>query len=268
MSCSGQERENIEVITFNIRYDNPADGIFSWENRKDMVFWVIDKYDPDILCMQEVLKSQMDELEAFLPDYCWSGAGRDDGAEKGEYVPVFFKKDHFVLADEGRFWLSESPDVPGSMGWDAACTRMVTWVKLKEILTAYEYFVFNTHFDHMGEEARMKSAQLLADHIHYIAGMKPVIITGDLNADPESSTVNILSQLFSDSRLEAEVLETVSGTTFIGFPADMNQGKIIDYIFVSQHFFIEEYEIISDNTGGYYPSDHLPVWVSLQMNAQ
>jgi endonuclease/exonuclease/phosphatase family metal-dependent hydrolase len=268
MPCSGQERDNIEVITFNIRYDNPTDGIFSWENRKDMVFWVIDKYDPDILCLQEVLKSQMDELEAFLSDYRWSGAGRNDGIEKGEYVPIFFKKDRFVLVDEGRFWLSESPDVPGSMGWDAACTRMVSWVKLNEARSGNEYFVFNTHFDHIGEEARMNSARLLTDSILSIAGPGPVIITGDLNADPESGTVNILLQLFSDSRLEAEVSETASGTTFIGFPADMSQGKIIDYIFLGKNFSIKEYEIISVNAGGYYPSDHLPVWVSLQMSIQ
>ncbi len=268
MPCSGQERDNIEVITFNIRYDNPTDGIFSWENRKDMVFWVIDKYDPDILCLQEVLKSQMDELEAFLSDYRWSGAGRNDGIEKGEYVPIFFKKDRFVLVDEGRFWLSESPDVPGSMGWDAACTRMVSWVKLNEARSGNEYFVFNTHFDHIGEEARMNSARLLTDSILSIAGPGPVIITGDLNADPESGTVNILSQLFSDSRLEAEVSEIASGTTFIGFPADMSQGKIIDYIFLGKNFSIKEYEIISVNAGGYYPSDHLPVWVSLQMSIQ
>ncbi len=268
MPCSAQEEKNIEVITFNIRYDNPADGIFSWENRKDMVFWVMDKYNPDILCLQEVLKNQMDDLEVFLPDYSWSGAGRDDGAGKGEYVPVFFKKERFLLAAEGHFWLSESPGIPGSMGWDAACTRMVSWVKLNEAQSGNEYFVFNTHFDHIGEEARMNSARLLADSIHSIAGFGPVIITGDLNADPESGPVNILSQFFSDSRLEAEVMEVASGTTFVGFPADMNQAKIIDYIFTSKHFIIEEYKIISENTGGYYPSDHLPVWVCLQMSAQ
>ncbi|NQT77735.1 MAG: endonuclease/exonuclease/phosphatase family protein [Bacteroidetes bacterium] len=268
MPCSGQERENIEVITFNIRYDNPADGIFSWENRKDMVFWVIAKYDPDILGIQEALKSQVDELEEFLTEYSWLGAGRNDGHHQGEYVPIFFKKDRFMLAEEGHFWLSKTPEIPGSMGWDAACTRMVSWVKLNEARSGNEYFVFNTHFDHIGEEARENSARLLTDSILSIAGSGPVIITGDLNADPESGTVKVLSQLFSDSRLGAEVSETASGTTFIGFPADMNQGKIIDHIFVSKHFIIEEYEIISDNTGGYYPSDHLPVWVCLQMSAQ
>ena len=154
------------------------------------------------------------------------------------------------------------------MGWDAACTRMVSWVKLNEARSGNEYFVFNTHFDHIGEEARMNSARLLTDSILSIAGPGPVIITGDLNADPESGTVNILSQLFSDSRLEAEVMEVASGTTFIGFPADMNQAKIIDYIFTSKHFIIEEYEIISDNADGFYPSDHLPIRTSMILRMQ
>ena len=200
-SCTAPERENIDVMTFNIRYDNPDDGLFGWDSRKEMVYWLIEKYDPDILGVQEALKGQMDELDETLSGYRWSGAGRDDGVCGGEYVPVFYKKDRFMLADEGQFWLSEKPAEPGSMGWDAACTRMVSWIKLKEISSGYEYFVFNTHFDHMGEQARLNSAQLLSDSVRYIAMLKPVIIMGDLNCGPDSDPLNILSKLFSDTRL-------------------------------------------------------------------
>jgi len=265
LSCSAPERENLEVMTFNIRYENPADGMFAWDSRKEMVFWLLEKYDPDILGIQEALKGQMDELDEALSAYGWSGAGRDDGVCKGEYVPVFFKKDRFILAGEGHFWLSEKPGEPGSKGWDAACTRMVSWIKLREITTSDEYFVFNTHFDHVGEEARMKSAKLLADSISNITRREPVIIMGDLNCGPGSGPLNILSELFTDSRLAAIEKNSASGTTFVGFPADLTKGDIIDHIFISSHFEVDAYEIISDNASGFFPSDHLPVRVSLSL---
>ncbi len=264
-SCNHPAQQNIEVMTFNIRYDNPEDGMFAWDSRKEMVFWLIEKYDPDILGVQEALKNQMDELDFALSGYRWSGAGREDGVCKGEYVPVFFKKDRFMLSDEGQFWLSEKPAEAGSMGWDAACTRMVSWIKLQEISTGYEYFVFNTHFDHLGEEARLKAAQLLSDSIRSIALLKPVIITGDLNCDPKSAPIEILSNLFTDARLLADEADSVSGTTFIGFPADLQKGRIIDHIFISPHFGVDEYEIIADNANGFFPSDHLPVRVNLKL---
>lgn len=264
-SCTVPERENIDVMTFNIRYDNPDDGLFGWDSRKEMVYWLIEKYDPDILGVQEALKGQMDELDEALSGYRWSGAGREDGVCAGEYVSVFYKKDRFMLADEGQFWLSEKPADPGSMGWDAACTRMVSWIKLKEISSGYEYFVFNTHFDHMGEQARLNSAQLLSDSVRYIAMLKPVIIMGDLNCGPDSDPLNILSNLFSDTRLLAVEQDSVSATTFVGFPADLANGDIIDHVFISPHFAVDEYEIIADNANGFFPSDHLPVLVSLKL---
>ena len=265
VSCSQPEPGNIDVMTFNIRYENPGDGMFAWDSRKEMVFWLIEKYDPDILGIQEALKGQMDELDASLNAYSWSGAGREDGLCKGEYVPVFFRKDRFELAGEGHFWLSQNPAKPGSMGWDAACTRMVTWIKLSEPQTRIEYFVFNTQFDHVGEEARLKSAQLLSDSVRHIAHQNPVIIMGDLNCGPESDPLNILSKHFSDARILAVKKDSLSATTFVGFPADLSRGDIIDHIFLSQHFGVDEYEIISDNAGGFFPSDHLPVRASLKL---
>lgn len=264
-SCSASQREHIEVMTFNIRYANPDDGMFSWDSRREMVYWLIEKYDPDILGIQEALKGQMDGLDSALNAYRWSGAGRDDGDTKGEYVPVFFKKDRFMLAGEGHFWLSDDPGIPGSTGWDAACTRMVSWIRLQEINTGFEYYVFNTHFDHVGEEARMNSARLMADSIRQIAGLKPVIITGDFNCGPGSAPLEVLSDLFMDARKEAVRADSVSGTTYVGFPGDLMQGEIIDHILLSKHFRVDEYEIITDNAGGFFPSDHLPVRVSLSL---
>jgi len=265
VSCSAPTPENIEVMTFNIRYENPDDGLFEWDGRKEMVYWLIEKYRPDILGVQEALESQMYELDTALSDYRWSGVGRDDGECLGEYVPVFYNKERFVLAGEGQFWLSEDPALPGSKGWDAVCTRMVSWIKLQEISSGCEYYVFNTHFDHIGEEARLKSARLLSDSVKHIANQKPAIIMGDFNCGPASDPLNVLSELFSDSRLLAKKVDSLSTTTYVGFPADLTHGNIIDHIFISPHFGVVEYEIIGDNAGGFFPSDHLPVRARLSL---
>jgi endonuclease/exonuclease/phosphatase family metal-dependent hydrolase len=267
-SCDVSEKQKLKVMTYNIRYENPGDGMFAWDSRKEMVFWLIEKYDPDIIGIQEALESQMTELDTALSSFNWTGVGREDGMCKGEYVPVFFKKDKFQLEEEGRFWLSEKPAEAGSMGWDAACTRMVTWINLKDIKDGSEYFVFNTHFDHVGVEARIKSAQMLSDSVLSIAGTKPVIILGDFNALPGSDPLNILSEVFIDARVLGVDQNYESATTFVGFPADLTRNDIIDHIFISSHFNVEEFEIISDNAGGFFPSDHLPVFASLSLNKQ
>jgi endonuclease/exonuclease/phosphatase family metal-dependent hydrolase len=265
LCCSAPEKQYLDVMTFNIRYDNPDDGIFAWDSRKEMVFWLIEKYDPDILGIQEALESQMKELDTALSGYLWAGVGRDDGMCKGEYVPVFYKKDRFELSEEGRFWLSEKPHEAGSMGWDAVCTRMVTWIRIEDLNSGTEYFVFNTHFDHIGVDARVRSAKLLSDSVISIAGNNPVIILGDFNAPPNSDPLNILTELFIDARVLRVEHNYDSATTFVGFPADLTRTDIIDHIFISSHFGLEEFEIISDNAGGFFPSDHLPVRAALSI---
>lgn len=265
LSCTAPEKQKLDVMTFNIRYENPGDGMFAWDNRKEMVFWLIEKYDPDILGIQEALESQMTELDTALSDYLWAGVGRDDGKCKGEYVPVFYKKDRFEMVEEGHFWLSENPSEAGSMGWDAACTRMVSWIKIADINSGDELFVFNTHFDHVGVEARINSAKLFSDSVLSIAADYPVIMTGDFNAPPGSDPLNILSELFIDARVLGVEQNYESATTFVGFPADLTRNDIIDHIFISPHFELDEFEIISDNAGGFFPSDHLPVFASLSL---
>jgi endonuclease/exonuclease/phosphatase family metal-dependent hydrolase len=262
LACGEPDKQNLDVMTFNIRYENPDDGMFAWDSRKEMVFWLIEKYDPDILGVQEALESQMLELDKALSTYDWTGVGREDGDCRGEYIPVFYRKDRFQIAEEGYFWLSERPEKAGSLGWDAACTRMVNWIGLVDTDKS-KYFVFNTHFDHVGEEARIKSAKMLSDSVKSIAGNSPVIILGDFNAPPGSDPLNILTEFFIDARVLGVEKAYESATTFVGFPADLTRSDIIDHIFITRHFNVEKFEIISDNAGGFFPSDHLPVFASL-----
>ena len=142
--------EPVNVMSFNIRYDNPEDSLDNWRYRKDRVANAIHFYDVDILGTQEVLHNQSEDLKLRLPEYGVVGVGREDGKEKGEYSALWYKKDRFNVLDSGYFWLSETPEVAGSKGWDGACERIASWVKLQDKVSDKEYFALNTHLDHVG----------------------------------------------------------------------------------------------------------------------
>ena len=176
---AGASQPTMRVMTYNIRYDNPADSLDNWAYRKDFVASMIRYHDPDIVGIQEGLMHQVDTLAALLPEYRWSGKGRDDGLNAGKFAAIFYRSDRYKLLAENTFWLSPTPDTP-SKGWDAALNRIATWVKLKDLRSDRTLFVFNTHFDHQGITAREESARLLIREIRRIAGKEPVIVTGEL----------------------------------------------------------------------------------------
>jgi endonuclease/exonuclease/phosphatase family metal-dependent hydrolase len=259
-----QDTRSLSVMTFNIRYNNPDDSIYSWDQRKQMVFHVLQSEHPDIIGFQEALNGQVAELVDEMEGYEWTGVGRDDGKTAGEFVPVFFNSGIFKKKESGTFWLSETPDIPGSVSWKTACTRIVTWVRLKEKSSGMEFFVFNTHFDHVSGLARERSAGLLLSRIGQLAGDLPVIVTGDFNATPSDRAYKILTGTLKDTRSAAP--EQDSAYTFVGFPAKPDPGNVIDFIFVKplKNTRIEQYRIIDYHEGDRFPSDHLPVSVRIQ----
>jgi endonuclease/exonuclease/phosphatase family metal-dependent hydrolase len=264
--ASAQQADvRLKVMTFNIRYDNPADGIYSWKSRKKMVFKVIHAESPSVLGFQEVLKNQLSDLKKALPGYRVAGVGRDDGKSKGEYSPVLFDNKRFSLEKNSTFWLSETPAVPGSISWNAACTRIVTWAELKDRLSGEDIFVFNTHFDHVSEEARVNSARLLLDSIRSIAGNARVILTGDFNCTLGDPALQTISHMLNDCRQDAALVADFP-TTFIGFPADTTKREVIDHIFISKDNWprVRRYAVVLYNLDGRYPSDHLPVTAELE----
>ena len=113
-----QPDSSLNIMSFNIRYDNPNDGLNAWKNRKDIAAKTIVFYDVDICGLQEVLEHQLQNLAELMPEYEWIGVGRDDGIKKGEYAPIFYRSENLQLLDNGFFWLSETPEIPGSFGWD------------------------------------------------------------------------------------------------------------------------------------------------------
>jgi endonuclease/exonuclease/phosphatase family metal-dependent hydrolase len=258
------QQSGISVMTYNIWYANPDAGENIWENRREGVVQAILDQKTDIAGLQEVLYDQLTYLEEKLPDYAWVGAARDDGKQKGEFAPVFFRKQRFELLGSRNFWLSETPDSAGTLGWDAACVRIVTWAKFRERNSSSEFVVFNTHFDHEGDTARLNSAMLLKEKIAAIAGDQPVIVTGDFNCKRDSEPYIVLTGesgkiKLNDSRYASAFRTLRPDYSYIGSEFKGVPGEIIDHIFVSQAFGIISSKILENCNYRRCPSDHLPV---------
>jgi len=264
------DKENLSIIvmSYNVRYNTPKDSVNAWPYRKEKVASVITGNDVDIAGLQEPWMDQIRDLKKLLPEYAWIGWSRDNGKRKGEFTPVFYKKSKFKVLDKGVFWLSDTPDKPGSKGWDVRYPRTVVWVKFKEKSTGKELYFFNTHLD--GEKARYESVKMIRSRIDDMAGELPVIITGDYNARPDSDayrmmistgTYNInISDAFDIAQDKND--EQLTDYWFDGSNTDV---KRIDYIFVSTRIRVLYHEIINQRMGKYYPSDHLPVKAVLEL---
>lgn len=254
---------DLRLLTYNLRLDTPADGVNQWPNRKETVAALLQKHGPDIFGVQEALHHQMTDLELLLHDYAWYGAGRDDAKTSGEYSAIFYKKEKFTLLQSGTFWLSETPEVPGSKSWDAAITRICSWGEFHEKTTGGKFFVFNTHFDHVGEMARLESMKLISEKVKKIAGEAPFVLMGDFNFEPTAppyATVNDTAHWnISDTYLAAEKNESEKPCTFTGFKVEGADCRRIDYIFTSEKIRVKTFNIITENDGTHFPSDHLPV---------
>lgn len=251
---------SLSVMTFNMRYDNPEDGQNNWRFRRERIAGVIKAQEVDVLGTQELLSNQFDDLSGLLTGYQGVGVGRLDGAESGEYCAVFFRKDRFTLLDSGTFWLSETPEAVGSLGWDGACERIATWVVLRD-RDGRELFFIDTHLDHVGQVARDEGVSLLMKRIETLSGGRPVILTGNFNSEPGSSVV---AHVQKDGVLrDAKAIAAQRSGTDWSF-SDFGQipeaeRPLLDYIFVSGDIEAVRYEVLPDTFDGGYVSDHAPV---------
>ncbi|MEE2608946.1 MAG: endonuclease/exonuclease/phosphatase family protein [Pseudomonadota bacterium] len=259
-----QSQFPLKVMSFNIRYNNPNDGEHTWPNRKNRVASVIRFHGADLIGMQEALRDQIEDLQQLLPEYSWIGVGRDDGVDAGEFSPFFYRRDQFEVIDQGTFWLSETPELPGSRSWDAAITRLANWARLKDLRNNRSFFYLNTHFDHRGEQARTESARLIVSRLQIMAANEPIIVTGDFNVPPSTETYQIMTASLRDSRLLSITPPHGPEGTFSGFTVVPGSSyRRIDYIFVAEGIKVQRYGVISDQWNGNYPSDHLPVLAEL-----
>jgi endonuclease/exonuclease/phosphatase family metal-dependent hydrolase len=253
---------DLKVISYNIRYNNLNDGINKWDNRKETIFNFLEDEHPDFIGMQEVLENQLNELNENLEDYNSIGIGREDGKNKGEFSPIFYLEESYKLIKTNTFWLSETPDKV-SLGWDAAIERICTYGHFESKKTKKRFWVFNTHFDHMGEIARQKSAELIISKIEKLNTKKePIVLMGDFNLIPISDPIKILSKIFIDSFSINSNPSNFIGT-YNGFRESYDNNMRIDYIF-SKGLDVKSSEHVGIKTPFRgWASDHHPVKVLL-----
>ena len=259
--------QNLKLMTYNIRLDLESDGENKWSNRKD--FWAsqITFYEPDVFGIQEALPHQVTDIASALPEYSYVGIGRD-GIGKGESSNIFFKKDRFKMVQENTFWLSETPEKM-SKGWDAALNRVCTYALLKDKKTKKAFWIFNAHFDHIGELARTNSIQLIQSKIKSLNTKNyPVFLMGDFNSEPSEERIVNLSKQMDDSYDITKQKPFGPAGTFNAFQYFEPVTKRIDYIFLSKNnpFKVLKYAVLTDSKNLKFPSDHFPVLVELQLN--
>ncbi len=256
--------QRYKIATFNIRYDNKNDSGNLWVDRKPYVAGLIKFHDFDIVGTQEVLKNQLDDLAGLLTGYEHVGVGRDDGKDKGEHVPIFFKKDKFTAVQHGNFWLSETPEKPGP-GWDARLNRICTWVLLQDKQSKKRFYVFNVHFDHQGIQARKESSKLMISKMKSLAGNNPVVLTGDFNGDHQSEWyLTIANSNMVHDALKDVAQPYFNNGSFNSFGKSLAHHSVIDHIFLSKDFTAVKWGVLTDSYQGKYPSDHFPVVVDVR----
>jgi endonuclease/exonuclease/phosphatase family metal-dependent hydrolase len=258
-------------MTFNLRYDTPSDSGNAWPHRRDWVAALIRFHMPDAIGVQEALLHQLTDLDARLPELARVGVGRADGRERGEFSAILYRRDRLELLDSGTFWLAPTPEVAGSKGWDTAIERIATWARFRDRRTGCRLLHLNTHFDHVGEQARQESARLIRRRLAALASGMPIIVTGDLNAVPASVPYRILTRdTISDSigPLRDAFVASAEGhygptSTWTAFRA-IEPGRRIDYVLVSPQVRVLKHAILPDSWDGRFPSDHLPVLAAVE----
>ena len=246
--AAGLDAQDLYVGQYNIRNVNKKDDANGngWERRCPVICDILRVESFDIWGAQEVLHSQLEDLQKGLPQYASIGVGRDDGKTKGEYAPIFYKKDRIKCLANGTFWLSETPEVVGSKGWDAKYPRICTWGQFKDKKSGKKFWMFNLHMDHRGVEARKQSCLLILARIKEMCGGQPCILTGDFNVGQDNEIYKILadSEVLSDSYETAEVRFAETGPMNY-FKPDYKTERRIDHVFLSQHFRPVDYALLT-----------------------
>lgn len=259
--------QTLQAMSFNIRYDNAGDGGNAWPNRQDKVAHIFKKHDVSLGGLQEVLHNQMLWLQNNMTDYEFIGVGRDDGKTKGEFAPIFYKKSMFDLISYDTIWLSETPNVPGSKGWDAALPRIATMALLRHKASQVKILLGSAHYDHRGAQAKRNSGIVIHDYITKLRDREDVpliLLTGDFNDTPNTGTTAAIERtncLFDSRRLTD--LHHGPNSTWNGFRS-VEAFERIDYIFMNPVLPVIQQTIDAERIDGGFPSDHMPVITTMR----
>jgi endonuclease/exonuclease/phosphatase family metal-dependent hydrolase len=261
VAVAKQAPDALRVMSFNVRYGTADDGPNAWAHRRDILVETIRNEHPDVIGTQELLKDQADYIVAKLPDYSWFGIDRR-GGHGDEHMGIFYRRDRLKLVEQGNFWLSDTPSVPGSISWGHPLPRMATW-GVFETKNGKRFRLLNTHFPYRAEDdfAREKAAALIADYLRQPDHAGPVIVTGDFNTDVSSKAHAILTKAVADAWQTTAHTGPVG--TFHGFKGVPGADRI-DWI-LSRGFTVGRVATLTTNRNGRYPSDHFPVVADMSL---
>jgi len=254
----------VKLMTYNLRYDNPDDGDNIWAKRRDFLLSQISYNEPDIFGTQEGLDNQVKWIGESLGHYGHVGVGRDDGKTQGEYSAIFYNENKFKVIKSNTFWLSETIDKP-SKGWDAACLRICTYALFQNKKNGQKFWVFNTHFDHIGKVAREKSAGLILSQMHMVNDKNyPCILMGDFNLSPDTEPILRIKKELNDSKEICTSKPFGPEKTYAGFDVCKQSEERIDYIFTSRNnITVSKYATMANVFNMHYASDHYPVFADI-----
>lgn len=261
-SMQARAADPLSVMSFNIRLPAESDGVDYWETRKPLAVRMLREQQPDVIGLQELVKAQADYLARELPQYAWFGRGREaDGG--GEHMGVFYRKDRLKVIESGDFWLSDTPDVAGSITWGHPHPRMVTWALFEQRSDGRRFYLFNTHLPYRDEDeaARLTGAQAIARHLATLPDDVPVVLTGDFNTTPDSDAHAVLAGTLQDAWTTAPRVEGIDAT-FHGFTGKAD--RRIDWIFV-RGAQLESITSVTTRWNNRYPSDHFPLVATLRL---
>ena len=261
-SMQARAADPLSVMSFNIRLPAESDGVDYWETRKPLAVRMLREQQPDVIGLQELVKAQAAYLARELPQYAWFGRGREaDGG--GEHMGVFYRKDRLKVIESGDFWLSDTPDVAGSITWGHPHPRMVTWALFEQRSDGRRFYLFNTHLPYRDEDeaARLKGAQAIARRLATLPDDVPVVLTGDFNTTPDSDAHAVLAGILQDAWTTAPRVEGIDAT-FHGFTGKAD--RRIDWIFV-RGAQLESITSVTTRWNNRYPSDHFPLVATLRL---
>ncbi|ACB76975.1 endonuclease/exonuclease/phosphatase family protein [Opitutus terrae] len=255
----------LRVMSFNLRFASPQPP-HAWPERRPIMQHVIEQTAPDLIGTQEGLYTQLRDLAADLPAYEWIGLGREGGS-RGEFMAVFYRRERFEPVAFDHFWLSDTPDVIGSMTWGNNYRRMVTWVRFRERASGREFYFWNTHFDHEVETARQKAAILIRDRLAQLDASVPLLLVGDFNCaagnSPAYETLTREAGL-TDTWTAATARVNEGFNTFHNYEPPRHDGVRIDWILARTPSAVPRAEIVTYRENGQTPSDHFPVLADVQ----
>ena len=269
---------SLKIMSFNIRRGTAHDGRNSWVFRRHLVREVLTRYRPDVLGLQEALDFQIVEIHSMLPGFEKVDIGNLAGS-KVLHNAIFYNAARFVLLEQGTFWFSDTPDIPGSKGWGNIIPRTCTWARLIEKDSEQAFYFYNVHLDHLSRRSRKNSVVFLTQFIHARSSPDPFILTGDFNAREKSALIQFLKgkiPLRIKTKGSVSNPEPLMDTFRVRYPNDRNVITFhgyrryffrfkLDYIFVSSSIWVEDATIIQPQLKKCYPSDHFPLFTHIYL---